>query len=66
MLTLYDQGQLFGCILLDAHKKYLVACCLLKDPVFAVEDMKEAIEKELKSRYPEQKVCLVLKSYPMS
>ncbi len=66
LLALYDQGQLLGCLLLDAHKKYLVACCLLKDTVFAGEDMKDAIEKVLKTRYPEQTVCLVLKSYPIS
>ena len=66
MLALYDQGQLLGCLLLDVHKNSLVACCLLKDTVFAGEDMKDAIEKVLKLRYPEHKICLSMKSYPIS
>ena len=66
MLALYDQGQLLGCLLLDIHKNSLVACCLLKDTVFAGEDMKDAIEKVLKPRYPEHKICLSMKSYPIS
>ena len=66
LLALYDQGQLLGCLLLDAHKKHLVACCLLKDSVFTGEDMKDAIEKVLKSRYPEHTICLSMKSYPIS
>ena len=66
LLALYDQGQLLGCLLLDPHKKYLVVNCLLKDTVFPGEDMKDAIEKVLKPRYPEHTVCLSLKSYPVS
>lgn len=66
LMALYDQGQLLGCLLLDPHKKYLVVYCLLKDTVFAGEDMKDAIEKVLKPRYPEHTVCLSLKAYPIS
>ncbi len=66
LLTLYDRGQLLGCILLDAHKNCLVARCLLKDTVFAGEAFKEAVEKVLKTRYPDHAVCLDLKAYPIS
>lgn len=66
VLALYDQGQLLGCLLLDTHKNYLVAICLLKDSFFAGEEMKDAIEKVLKPRYPEHTICLSMKSYPIS
>ncbi len=66
LMALYDQGQLLGCLLLDAHKNYLVACCLLKNNVFTDEDVKDTVEKVLKNRYPEYTVRLVMKSYPIS
>ncbi len=66
LLAVYDQGHLLGCLLLDSHKEYLSACCLLKEPIIADEDCKGAIEKALKSRYPEHKMFLAVKAYPIS
>ncbi len=66
LMALYDQGKLLGCLLLGAHKNYLMADCLLKDTVFAGEDIEAEIKKMLKLRYPEHAVCLALRSYQIS
>ncbi len=66
LLAVYDRGQLLGCLLLNTHKKYIHACCLMKDTVFSSEDSTDAIEKVLKPRYPEHTICLSMKSYPIS
>ena len=66
LLAVYDRGQLLGCLLLNTHKKYIHACCLMKDTVFESEDITGAIEKVLKTRYPEHTVDLDVKTYPIS
>ena len=66
LLAVYDRGQLLGCLLLNTHKKYIHACCLMKDTVFASEDITGAIEKVLKTRYPEHTVDLDVRTYPIS